>query len=114
DAERRVETQLAKSYLRWSVRVMLDSTYPSNRLADDGTPGLPNNVATPKMIKGSIIALCKNVWVPVGIVENIDQFKATLIVERSIEDCNTIKFQIFPDLVNILTVKAGKISYIVC
>ncbi|HYW57678.1 MAG TPA: hypothetical protein VE934_12000 [Polaromonas sp.] len=114
DAERRVETQLAKSYLRWSVRAMLDATYPYSRLANDGNPGLPNNVATPKMIAGSILALCKNVWVPLGIVENFEQFKASLTVERSIEDCNTIKFQMFPDLVNILTVKAGKVSYIVC
>ncbi|WP_418132496.1 hypothetical protein ABL849_17315 [Variovorax sp. 375MFSha3.1] len=114
DAERRVETQLAKSYLRWSVRTMLDTTYPRNRLADDGTAGLPPDVATPKMIKGSILALCQNVWVPLGIVENFDQFKATLVVERSIEDCNTIKFQAMPDIVNILTVKAGKLSYIVC
>lgn len=114
DAERRVETQLAKSYLRWSVRAMLDTVYPRSRLADDGNPDLPNNVATPKMIKGSILALCKLVWVPAGVVENFDQFKNTLIVERSAEDCNTIKFQMYPDLVNILTVKAGKLSYIVC
>lgn len=114
DAERRVETQLAKSYLRWSVRTMLDTVYPSSRLAGDGTAGLPNNVATPAMIKGSLISLCKAVWVPLGIVENFEQFKASLIVERSIEDCNTIKFQMYPDLVNILTVKAGKISYLVC
>lgn len=114
DAERRVETQLAKSYLRWSVRAMLDTQYPRSRLADDGNPDLPNNVATPKMIKGSILSLCKTVWVPSGVVENFAQFKDTLIVERSAEDCNTIKFQMYPDLVNILTVKAGKISYIVC
>ena len=114
DAERRLETQFAKSYVRWSTRVMLETQFPRNRLADDGTPGLPNNVATPLMVKGAIVALCKNVWVPLGIVENFEQFKDSLIVERSIEDCNTIKFQMFPDLVNILTVKAGKVSYIVC
>lgn len=114
DAERRVETQLAKSYLRWSVRTMLDTVYPRSRLADDGNPDLPNNVATPKMIKGSILSLCKLVWVPAGVVENFAQFKETLIVERSAKDCNTIKFQMYPDLVNILIVKAGKISYIVC
>lgn len=114
DAERRVETQLAKSYLRWSLRTMLDTTYPRNRLANDGTAGLPPDVTTPKMIKGSIVSLCMNVWVPLGIVESLEQFKKTLVVERSIEDCNTIKFQAFPDIVNILTVKAGRISYIVC
>jgi phage tail sheath gpL-like len=114
DAERRLETQFAKSYLRWSVRVMADTEYPASRLASDGTPGLPDNVATPKMFKGSLIALASNVWVPNGIVESLDQFIATLVVERSTDDCNTIKFQIKPDLVNILTVKAGKISYIVC
>ena len=114
DAERRVETQLAKSYLRWSVRTMLDTQYPRSRLADDGNPSLPNNVATPKMIRGSILALCKDVWIPTGVVENFEQFKTSLLVERSTEDCNTIKFQLYPDLVNILTVKAGKLSYIVC
>jgi phage tail sheath gpL-like len=114
DAERRVETQLAKSYIRWSVNQMLDTQFPAMRLADDGTPGLPNNVATPMLIKGAILALCKNVWVPNGVVENFDQFKATLNVERSTNDCNTISYQMFPDIVNILTVKAGKISYIVC
>jgi phage tail sheath gpL-like len=114
DAERRVETQLAKSYLRWSVRQMLDTTYPHSRLADNGTPGLPNNVATPNMIKGSILSLAKNVWVTAGVVENFEQFKASLIVERSTEDCNTIKFQMRPDLVNVLVVKAGQIGYIVC
>jgi phage tail sheath gpL-like len=114
DAERRVETQLQKSYLRWSLRMWLDERYPYSRLANNGTAGLPNNVVTPDIIKGSILSLCKTVWVASGVVENFDQFKAGLVVERSLEDCNTIKFQIFPDLVNILTVKAGKISYIVC
>lgn len=114
DAERRVETQLAKSYMRWSVRAMLDATYPRNRLADDGTAGLPSDVATPNMVKGSLLGLCLRVWVPLGVVENFANFKATLLVERGIEDCNTIKFQMHPDIVNILAVKAGKISYIVC
>ncbi|MNR42697.1 hypothetical protein D3C85_1612370 [compost metagenome] len=109
-----METQLAKSYLRWSLRTMLDTTYPRNRLANDGTAGLPPDVTTPKMIKGSIVSLCMNVWVPLGIVESFEQFKKTLVVERSIEDCNTVKFQAMPDIVNILSVKAGRISYIVC
>ncbi|MCL5459888.1 hypothetical protein M3M33_14725, partial [Loigolactobacillus coryniformis] len=87
---------------------------PSHRLADDGTPGLPNGVATPNMIKGSLLALAKNTLVPLGILENFEAFKSSLVVQRSATDCNTIQFQIFPDLVNILTVKAGKISYIVC
>lgn len=114
DAERRVETQLAKSYLRWSLRAMLEATYPRARLANDGTPGLPNNVATPNLIKGAIVALAKTTWVANGIVEDFAGFKNTLIVERSADDCNTIKFQIFPDLVNVLTIKSGKVSYIVC
>lgn len=114
DAERRVETQLAKSYMRWSVRAMLETTYPAYRLAYDGTPGLPNGVATPKLIRGSLISLAKNVWVPAGVVEQLDAFTDSLIVERSTADCNTISFQMFPKIVNILSVKAGKISYIVC
>jgi len=114
DAERRVETQLAKSYMRWSVRVMLETTYPAYRLASDGTPDLPNGVATPKLIRGSLISLAKNVWVPAGVVERLDAFCNSLIVERSTTDCNTISFQMFPKIVNILAIKAGKISYIVC
>lgn len=114
DAERRLETQFAKSFIRWSTRTMLETQFPNSRLADDGTAGLPNNVVTPKILKGAIIALAKNVWVPAGIIENFKDFVDSLIVERSTEDCNTIKFQMFPDLVNILTIKAGKLSYIVC
>jgi phage tail sheath gpL-like len=114
DAERRVETQLAKSYLRWSVRTMLETQYPDSRLAADGTPGLPSNVVTPKIVAGSLLSLARQVWVPAGVVENLEQFKASLVVERSAEDCNTIKFRISPDIVNILSVKQGQIGYIVC
>ena len=114
DAERRIETQFAKSHIRYTTRSTLDSEYPNFRLADDGTAGLPQSVATPKMIKGTIIALAVNSWVPQGIIENLSNFISTLVVERSTDNCDTIKFQMFPDLVNVLVVKAGSINYIVC
>lgn len=114
DAEIRVETQFAKDYIQWSLKVMMENTYPSHRLADDGTAGLPSDVATPNLIKGSLISLAKSTWVPMGLVENLANFKNTLIVQRSAQDCNRIEFQMFPDLVNILVVKAGKVSYIIC
>jgi phage tail sheath gpL-like len=113
DAERRVETQFAKSYMRWSVISMLEQRAPYMRLADDGTAGLPQNVVTPSIVKGWLIALAKQ-WVGLGVVEDLKGFIDSIVVERSTEDCNTIKFQISPDIVNVLAVKAGKISYIVC
>ncbi len=114
DAERRVETQFTNSYIRWSTRQMLETQYPAHRLADDGTIGLPSNVATPSMIKGSLLSLALNTWLPLGIIENFEQFAADLVVERSINDCNTINIRMFPDLINILSVKALGIHYIVC
>ncbi len=113
DAEKRVETQFAKSYMRWSTRVLLEARAPNMRLANDGTAGLPDNVVTPSIVKGWLLSNAKN-WVSLGILENFEGFKSSIVVERSTEDCNTIKFQISPDIVNILAVKAGKISYIVC
>jgi phage tail sheath gpL-like len=114
DAEYRVETQFQKSYCRWSLRVMAETRYPHSRLADDGNPGLPQNVVTPKMLRGDILALCSQVWIPLGIVENYEQFAQDLIVERSTEDCNTIKVYYSPDFVNIFSVLAAKLAYIVC
>jgi phage tail sheath gpL-like len=113
DGERRVETQFTKSFFRWSLRNMLELQFPSNRLADDGTVGLPSDVATPSILKGAIISLGRD-WVSLGLVEDFDQFVKDLIVERSTTDCDTINIYMLPNLVNILSVKAVGIGYIVC
>ena len=114
DAEYRLETQFAKSYLRWSLNGMLELQFPNARLADDGTAGLPSDVVTPSVIKGAILSLAKGTWIPNGVVENFERLKTEIVVERSTADCNTVLFSVPPDIVNLLVVKAGKINYRIC
>lgn len=112
DAEQRVETQFANSFIRWSLRVTLETKFPAHRLADDGR-GLPSDVATPLRVKAVLVSLASE-WANLGIIENLPAFIKSVVVERSAVDCNRIEFEIRPDIVNVLVVKAGKNSYIVC
>jgi phage tail sheath gpL-like len=114
DANRRVETQFANSYLRWSLNNMLQSKYPRSRLAGNGTTGLPNNVVTPDSVAMSILSFAKSDWIAKGIIEDYAGFKSSLVVERSTTDCNTINIFMKPKLVNVLVAKATQICYVVC
>jgi phage tail sheath gpL-like len=47
----------------------------------------------------------------VGLVENFDQFKADLIVERSPTDANGVDVLLPPDLINQFRVFAAKLEF---
>jgi phage tail sheath gpL-like len=46
-----------------------------------------------------------------GLVENIEQFKTDLIVERNVQDPNRLDFLLPPDLVNQFIVGAAQIQF---
>ena len=60
---------------------------------------------TPSVIRGEIIAQYQRME-ETGIVENSDEFKKALIVERDTKDPNRINVLLPPDLVNGLRVFA--------
>lgn len=104
-------TLLTISYLRYDFRNYFMGKYPRHKLASDGTRFAPGQaVITPKIGKAEAIAKFRE-WEGRGLVENIDQFKEELIVERNSQDPNRLDFFLPPDLVNQLVVTAVKIGF---
>lgn len=107
-----VTTLLTLSYLRYDFRQYFLLKYPRHKLADDGTRfGAGQAVITPKVGKAEAVAKFRQ-WEELGLVENFDQFKAELIVERNLTDVNRLDFLLPPDIINQLITVAAKIAFI--
>jgi len=107
-----VETLLTLSYLRFDFRTYFLSKYPRHKLANDGTRfGAGQAVMTPKLGKAEAIAKFRQ-WEELGLVENFDQFKEDLIVERNVTDVNRLDFMLPPDLINQLRVSGVQIGFL--
>ena len=106
------ETLATLSFLRWDFRNTFLRKYPRFKLADDGNRYSPGqDILTPKNAKAEAIAIFLG-WQERGLVENIDQFKESLIVERNISDRDRLDFLLEPDLINQFRVGGVKISFI--
>jgi phage tail sheath gpL-like len=107
-----VTTLLTLSYLRYDFRNYFLLKYPRHKLADDGTRyGAGQAVITPKVARAEAIAKFRD-WEELGLVENFEQFKEELIVERNVSDRNRLDFMLPPDIINQLITVAAKISFI--
>lgn len=108
-----VNTPLTLSYLRYAVRARILAKYPRHKLASDDTRATAGQaIVTPKVIRAELIALFRELE-EVGLVENLDQFMADLIVERDKADPGRVNALIPPDLVNQFRVFAARIQFIV-
>lgn len=104
-------TKLTLSFLRYDFRNYFGSRYPRHKLADDGARfGAGQAVITPKIAKAEAISKFRQ-WEELGLVENIDQFKQDLIVERNAGDPTRLDFLLPPDLINQLMVTAAQIQF---
>ena len=82
-----------------------------HKLATDGTRyGIGQPVVTPVVMKAEAVVKARE-WEEIGLVENIDDFKANLIGERNISDPNRLDMLLPPDLVNQLRIVANKIQF---
>lgn len=107
-----LNTLLTLSYLRYDFRNFWLNKYPRHKLANDGTQfGAGQAVMTPKVAKAEAINRFR-LWETLGLVENIDQFKEELIVERNLQDVNRLDFLLPPDLINQLRVVGVKIGFV--
>ena len=95
-----VNTMLTLMFLRFDFRTAILTKYPRAKLADDGVL-LPSNqqIMTPDVGRAEAIAIFRN-WQALGLVENIDQFKTDLVVERDVSDPNRMNWLLPPDLIN--------------
>lgn len=106
-----VNTLLTLSYLRWSMRARLASKFPRHKLANDGTLYGPGQaIVTPKVIRAELVSLFGD-WMELGLVEDIEQFKRDLIVERDAGDPNRLNALIPSNLVNQFRVFAGQVQF---
>ncbi len=97
-----VNTLLTLMYLRWDWVNRLARKYPRHKLMDDGNP-IPAGqaVMTPSLGRAEAVAAFLD-WQELALVENLDQFKADLLVERNSQDPNRMDMLMPPDLVNQL------------
>jgi phage tail sheath gpL-like len=106
-------TMLNLSFLRQSFRVRMLSLYPRHKLADDGTSfGAGQPIATPSSIKGAIIALYEE-WIRLGLVEDVDTFAETLVVERDTVNRSRVNVNMQPILIGQLYQFDATIQFIV-
>ena len=106
-----VNTLLTLSQLRYQFRNRFLLKFPRHKLANDGTRfGSGQAIITPKVARAECIAIFRE-WEDSGLVENFDQFKADLVVERNEADPNRLDFLLPPDLVNQLRVTAAQIQF---
>lgn len=106
-----VETLLTLMTIRHDWRDYIARKYPRHKLANDGTRFGPGQaVVTPGVIKAEAVVKFRE-WEELGLVENFDQFKADIIVERNASDPNRLDVLLPPDLVNGLRVVATQIQF---
>ncbi|MDR3299030.1 MAG: phage tail protein, partial [Candidatus Accumulibacter sp.] len=108
---RDIETMYTLSYLRYSVRARISQKFPRYKLANDGTNFAPGQaIVTPRVIRAELIALFRD-WEDVGLVEDIDQFQADLIVSRNPTDVNRVDVLLPPNIVNQFRVFAAPVQF---
>jgi len=104
-------TMLTLLHLRYSFRTRMQQRYPRHKLANDGTRfGAGQAVITPKGGKAEAITWFREME-ELGLVENFDQFKRDLVVERNVSDPNRLDFLLPPDLINGLIVVAAQMQF---
>ncbi|WP_241087408.1 phage tail sheath C-terminal domain-containing protein [Candidatus Vondammii sp. HM_W22] len=108
-----VTTPATLSYIRYATRARITQKFPRHKLADDGTRFGPGQaIVTPSVIRAELLALFRELEEK-GLVENFDQCKTDLLVERNNDDRNRIDVLSSPDLVNQFRVFANQIQFIV-
>lgn len=106
-----IETMRTLAYLRFSLRARIAQRFPRYKLAADGTRFAPGQaVVTPSLIRSECVALFAD-WEAAGLVENMEQFKTDLLVQRSDTDPDRIDAIVPPDCINQLRVFAAQVQF---
>lgn len=107
---RDIETMATLSYLRFSLRARIAQKFPRCKLANDGIQSSDPTIVTPGIVRDEVIALFLD-WEEAGLVENFEQFKADLVVQRDGTDVNRVNVILPPDLINQFRVFAGQVQF---
>lgn len=106
-----LSTKRTVSFLRWSWDTRITLKFPRHKLADDGTNfDAGQAVVTPSTIRAEAIAWFSQMEND-GLVEDLDQFREDLIVERNTTDLNRIDAILRPNTINKFVVSATKLQF---
>lgn len=95
-----VTTMLTLLYMRYSSRAKILNDFPRHKLMDDGARvGPSQRVVTPQTAKASLVSWFRDMETR-GLAENIEQFKADLVVARTVGDPTRLTIILPPDLAN--------------
>lgn len=98
--------------LRYQFRVRIETKYARSKLADSVERLRPGqSVITPSVGKAEAVALASE-WVELGYVEDLDQFKADVICQRSTTNPNRLEWILPPDLINQFIVGSADLQFI--
>ncbi|WP_044469798.1 phage tail sheath subtilisin-like domain-containing protein [Mannheimia massilioguelmaensis] len=107
-----VETIATLSKIRYAYRTRITSKYPRYKLANDGTRVAPGQkVVTPSIIRAELLSLYTELEYD-GLVENFDNYKNSLIVERDTNNTQRINVLSNDDTVNQFRVYAHAVQFI--
>lgn len=103
-------TKRTVSFLRWSWKARMLLKYPRHKLANDGTKFDPGQkIVTPSTIRAEAISWFQDMEFA-GLVENLDQFRQDLVVQRSTSDFNRLDSILRPDIINKFVVGATRLQ----
>jgi phage tail sheath gpL-like len=106
-----VNTPLTLFRVRLAVRSRIAQRFSRCKLASDNARVAPGQaIARPKDVRAELIALFRDLE-DAGLVEDIDQFKADLVVERNPNDPSRIDALVPPNIVNQFRVFAGRVEF---
>lgn len=111
-----LNSPLTLSYLRYDWNNYLKTKYPRHKLASDADAArydASQPIMTPKLGRAEAIARFMDAWLPMGLVEGSEQFKAALLCERNAKNENRLDWLLRPDLVNQFEVAGTLIRHIV-
>ena len=107
-----LNTPLTLSIIRFDLKARITQRFPRHKLANDGTRFAPGQaIVTPGTIKAEVVSKFRD-WEELGWVENFEQFKEDLIVERNANNPNRVDILMPPDLVNQLIIVGAKIQFL--
>lgn len=108
----KLQSKWTADYFRYAWKVLIATRYPDFKLADDGTnfaPGQP--IVTPSVLRIETIGLARDLEYA-GIIENVSEFKKTLLILRSMANPNQVNAVASPNLVNQFDVFAAAVKFI--
>ena len=110
---RDVETIYTLGYLRYTLRARISQKFPRHSLVGDETeiPAGRDGITQPKVIKAEIISLAQD-WVDEALIENLEQFKEGILVERDSKEVCRVNTRLPPDLVNQLRIFAAQMQFL--